>query len=1394
MNPPVNRDESVLRLCVELGLIGADQAALVFQQRGAGVDSGETVEQWMLRAGLLRPDQVQHLHQVARDRMSPGGSPIRPGSGSGSGVASPASGPPLVAPPMSTRGSGSSLGSGPGSGPGSGLRHSGTSGSKGRTGARRGGRLQEGELIGGHQIVKELARGGMGAVYLARRVSDLREVALKVMLAGEDADEREIERFRREIDANRELAHPHVVELLDSGREDRLLYYTMELLEGGSLDQLAGDDRLSVESRVALMEKVARAVGYAHGKGVIHRGLKPQNVMLTAEGEPKVTDFGLARSLFNQDRLTKSGATLGTPKYMAPEQVRGETRTTDQRCDVWALGVMLYELLSGQLPFAADELPQLYHKILHEPPRVNLKELVPDATGGLVSVIDRCLEKTPADRYRDADELADDLREWLETGLVRVHGQSASSRVWRGLARRSPKVWAPMLVGLLVLVGAPGIVAWRRSEQRRAKREERRRRFERAEVVTGKQSKVIRTLLAEIAEARRANDLGLVDRELDKARKAAAMLDKAESAVDPADRERFLKLAVVAEAQSARKRLEVELATGEREAAGGFKERHAALKRLRAARLRPGEAPGLELELARCELACGAHLAAARRLEALAKADGEAAGPPIELRLRALRLAREIGAARALAARHRSRREPELRLELLRLDIVGDAGGVLEAWDALEATTPAQDTARLAVGARLIRRLPEVLERAPAALKLSPAADLSLAVAAADAWLGLPEDAERALRPLEGQRPGLTRMRRAELAVFRGDFAAADVLLAEAAEDAERDPAAAMAALRLRHGLRQAGLIEGAAALILEDAGRLATAYDDVDAVRHGWLELRVGEAIRAAVTGLPPTELALSTEAERDDPGLLAAELILRGFAGRSSEDQARADELLTELGRRDPQHPLRLYARARLVEAGRRDRLEDGDAVQKAIEAARRLGRLRSTLDARLSRSAEVHLRRFQDSRRADDQARATQLLALTVAVAPWRLHDATELLRRRRTSGDSPALEAEARALLALTPGDPEARGLAALILAESGEDEEARAALEQGPLGPVAIGAVELTDELRRDSSSRRRECPQPGAAARHAAALLHERAGRTEAALQAADAGLRLHPRRLALRELRARLLTKLGRTAEAKRERELTAHMQDPKHIRAHELREASTDVRYTDLEASMRLARRGLLLAPRYASVLSALAQAEIVQKDERGQRDGFTTFALTYYYDPTAIEDQTNPADAFFKRMRTGPFLESIERRWRSGEAVTARELWFAALDGFFGVELTRRIAKIGVALRRLRRLLCVAPESWAARALIGFMRVLQADAGGRSDLELARRYSPRATWVLLPLGILAARGKAYDQVMTIFREAAHPVYLLEKAEKYPELAPLRGRPEWTALKGGESPGSGK
>jgi serine/threonine protein kinase len=308
--------------------------------------------------------------------------------------------------------------------------------------------------LGRYEVLEEVGHGGMGVVYRAWDSALHREIALKTIRAGLFADAEQVERFRREAQAAAQLDHPNILRILDVGEQDGQDYYTMAFAEGGSLGERAAGFR-EPAAAAQLIEKLARAVDYAHGKGIVHRDLKPANVLLDERGEPVISDFGLAKLLdanANADLLTLTGQVLGTPAYMAPEQALAGSGKVGPLSDVWALGVILYELVLGRRPFTGKG-PELTEQILSsDPPRP--RKLARKLDPGLETVVLKCLQKEPARRYASAAALADDLGRWQRGEAILARPDGWLRQVRRAVGRH------PAMSTAAVLLVLASLTAW----------------------------------------------------------------------------------------------------------------------------------------------------------------------------------------------------------------------------------------------------------------------------------------------------------------------------------------------------------------------------------------------------------------------------------------------------------------------------------------------------------------------------------------------------------------------------------------------------------------------------------------------------------------------------------------------------------------------------------------------------------------------------------------------------------------------------------------------------------------------------------------------------------------------------------------------------------------------
>ncbi len=300
--------------------------------------------------------------------------------------------------------------------------------------------------FGDYELLDEIARGGMGVVWRARQTSLNRVVAVKMILAGRLAAAEDVKRFHTEAEAAAQLKHPNIVAIHEIGEHEGRHYYSMDFIEGKNLSQFIEGNPVTVRQAAEWLQAIAGAVQFAHQRGVLHRDLKPQNILVDAEGRPHVTDFGLAKNLQADSGVTQTGAVMGSPSYMAPEQARGRNDLVGPASDVYSLGAVLYQLLTGRAPFSAETPLETLRKVVAEEP-VRPSKLNPKVSADLETVCLKCLEKDPARRYPTARVLAEDLDRFLSGEPVQARPASAvrKARIWM---LRHP--WA--ITGLISLV------------------------------------------------------------------------------------------------------------------------------------------------------------------------------------------------------------------------------------------------------------------------------------------------------------------------------------------------------------------------------------------------------------------------------------------------------------------------------------------------------------------------------------------------------------------------------------------------------------------------------------------------------------------------------------------------------------------------------------------------------------------------------------------------------------------------------------------------------------------------------------------------------------------------------------------------------------------------------
>jgi tetratricopeptide (TPR) repeat protein/predicted Ser/Thr protein kinase len=321
--------------------------------------------------------------------------------------------------------------------------------------------------FGDYELLEEIARGGMGVVYRARQASLNRIVAVKMILTGQLASIADVQRFRAEAEAAARLQHPNVVAIHEIGQHEGQDYFSMDYVEGRNLAEIVGQKSLPPKQAANYLKDIAEAIHYAHQQGILHRDLKPSNILIDQSDEPRVTDFGLAKQIKGASDLTVSGQVLGSPNFMPPEQAAGKRGKIGPHSDVYALGAILFYMLTARPPFAAESMNETLRLVANsEPPSPRL--LSPCVPRDLETICLKCLEKEPRLRYASAQELADELNRFLRDEPIRARPVNRIEKGWRWCVRKPAVATAIGLVLVLLLVvgvGSP-IAAFRINRER----------------------------------------------------------------------------------------------------------------------------------------------------------------------------------------------------------------------------------------------------------------------------------------------------------------------------------------------------------------------------------------------------------------------------------------------------------------------------------------------------------------------------------------------------------------------------------------------------------------------------------------------------------------------------------------------------------------------------------------------------------------------------------------------------------------------------------------------------------------------------------------------------------------------------------------------------------------
>src|SRR6476660_1133161 len=312
--------------------------------------------------------------------------------------------------------------------------------------------------LGDYELLEEIGRGAQGVVCRARQKSLNRTVALKVISLGQWASKAHLKRFRREAEAAASLDHPSIVPIYEVGERDGSCYFSMKFVEGGQLDEVVRRTPMSIRQAVELIAKVAGTVHDAHEHRILHRDIKPGNILLDQKGEPHLTDFGLARLIETESTITRTLEVMGTPSYMAPEQAMGNNSAVSSVTDVYGLGAVFYQLLTGQPPFAGGATYETIKLLLDTEPK-QPRLLNPKIDRDLSTICLKCLEKDPKRRYSSALALAEDLEHWLKHEPIQARHTGVFARGTKWVQRNPTS--ALLVACVVALAAAAGWLVWK---------------------------------------------------------------------------------------------------------------------------------------------------------------------------------------------------------------------------------------------------------------------------------------------------------------------------------------------------------------------------------------------------------------------------------------------------------------------------------------------------------------------------------------------------------------------------------------------------------------------------------------------------------------------------------------------------------------------------------------------------------------------------------------------------------------------------------------------------------------------------------------------------------------------------------------------------------------------